>query len=51
MFAGLCSDFVQNSSFWLVLHEAKEPDNLPLKEPWYSSLTPFLRLVVIAALR
>ena len=31
--------------------EAKEPDNLPLHEPWYSRLSKFHRLVVIAALR
>ena len=50
-FGGLRADMVQSSSFWLVLHDAKEPDNLPLKEPWYSSLAPFLRLVLIGALR
>lgn len=31
--------------------ESKEPDILPLHEPWYSRLSKFARLVVVAALR
>jgi len=50
-FRGLCEDFKASKDFWMTLRDAKEPDNLPLKEPWYSSLPPVLRLVVIAALR
>ncbi len=50
-YAGLCDDLMESSSFWLMLHDAKEPDNLPLKEPWYSSLSTFFRLVIIATLR
>ena len=34
-----------------MLQEAKEPDNLPLHEPWYSRLSKFQRLLVIAAIR
>lgn len=34
-----------------MFHDAKEPDNLPLHEPWYSRLSRFHRLIVIAALR
>lgn len=34
-----------------MLVEAKEADNLPLHEPWYSRLSKFHRFVVIAALR
>lgn len=39
------------SPAWQVIYDAKEPDNLPLHEPWYSSLSKFYRLVVIGAMR
>ena len=34
-----------------MIFDAKEPDNLPLHEPWYSNLSNFCRLVTIGALR
>ena len=34
-----------------MIFDAKEPDNLPLHEPWYSNLSKFHRLVTIGALR
>lgn len=34
-----------------MLFDAKEPDNLPLHEPWYSKLSKFRRLLLISALR
>ena len=34
-----------------MLYDAKEPDNLPLHEPWYSRLSRFQKLLVVANLR
>ena len=34
-----------------MLYDAKEPDNLPLHEPWYSRLGEFHKMLVVAALR
>ena len=34
-----------------MLNDAKEPDNLPLHEPWYSKLNRFQKLLVVANLR
>ena len=48
---GICEDLSKSSAKWRVVVEAKEPDNLPLHEPWYSQLSKFARFVVIAALR
>ena len=41
----------ENCSRWQMLYDAKEPDNLPLHEPWYSRLSRFQKLLVIASLR
>ena len=41
----------ENSSRWQMLYDAKEPDNLPLHEPWYSRHSRFQKLLVIASLR
>ena len=48
---GISKDLCTSSAKWRVVIEAKEPDNLPLHEPWYSKLSKFNRFVVIAALR
>ena len=48
---GLSTDLVEKAKQWQMIYEAKEPDNLPLHEPWYSKLSKFNRFVVIAALR
>ena len=48
---GLCNDFVDSNARWKLLYEAKEPDNLPLHEPWYSRLGRFHKLVIVATLR
>ena len=48
---GLCEDVLHGPQRWKVFYDAKEPDNLPLHEPWYSNLSKFQRLLVIAALR
>ncbi len=42
---------IDDAPFWQTMLGAKEPDNLPLKEPWYSRLSRFVRLVVIVILR
>ena len=51
MIKGLTGDLLSRASTWRVVYEAKEPDNLPLHEPWYSSLSNFHRLVTIGAMR
>ncbi len=38
---GFTTDLVENHARWKLLYEAKEPDNLPLHEPWYSRLNRF----------
>ena len=48
---GLSSDLVEKAKQWQMIYEAKEPDNLPLHEPWYSRLTRFHKLVIVGALR
>ena len=48
---GICEDLRISSAKWRVVVEAKEPDKLPLHEPWYSQISKFARFVVIAALR
>ena len=40
-FKGFTQDLVDSHSRWKLLYEAKEPDNLPLHEPWYSRLSRF----------
>ena len=40
-FKGFTQDLVDNHPRWKLLYEAKEPDNLPLHEPWYSRLSRF----------
>ena len=40
-FKGFAQDLVDSHSRWKLLYEAKEPDNLPLHEPWYSRLSRF----------
>lgn len=35
---GITHDFVESHARWRLLFDAKEPDNLPLHEPWYSRL-------------
>ena len=42
---------VENNAKWKLLFDAKEPDNLPFHEPWYSCLNRFHKLVVCAVLR
>ncbi len=44
-FLGFSSDLVGNLTKWKFLYEAKEPDNLPLHEPWHSRLNRFQKLV------
>lgn len=41
----------QWDEFLMSLLSMKEPDNLPLHEPWYSRLSQYHRLIVISALR
>ena len=48
---GLTDDMVENQGRWQMLCDAKEPDNLPLHEPWYSRLSRFHKLVIVGALR
>ena len=48
---GLTNDFVESHTRWRLLFDAKEPDNLPLHEPWYSRLGRFHKLVIVATLR
>lgn len=48
---GFSADLVDSAPRWKLLHEAKEPDNLPLHEPWYSRLSRFHKLVVVAVIR
>ncbi len=48
---GFAQDLVDSHPRWRLLHEAKEPDNLPLHEPWYSRLGRFHKLVVVAVIR
>ena len=48
---GFTKDLEENCSRWQMLYDAKEPDNLPLHEPWYSRLSRFQKLLVIASLR
>ena len=48
---GLSTDLVEKAKQWQMIYEAKEPDNLPLHEPWYSRLTRFHKLVIVGALR
>jgi len=48
---GFTKDLENNCNRWQMLYDAKEPDNLPLHEPWYSKLSRFQKLLVIATLR
>jgi dynein heavy chain len=48
---GFTHDLVESVVRWKLLFDAKEPDNLPLHEPWYSRLSRFHKLVVVATLR
>ena len=48
---GICEDLRTSYTKWELVLEAKEPDNLPLHEPWHSQLSKFAHFVVIAALR
>ena len=50
-FIGFITDLVDNNAKWKLLFDAKEPDNLPFHEPWYSRLNRFHKLVVCAVLR
>ncbi len=43
--SGLSEDMENNAQKWKFLHESKEPDNLPLPEPWHSRLNRFQKLV------
>ena len=49
-FQGIVQDYKTNQR-WKIVRDAKEPDNLPLHEPWYTNLDPLKRLLVIAAIR
>ncbi|TRY64248.1 hypothetical protein TCAL_10977, partial [Tigriopus californicus] len=48
---GILQDIEKPSSPWKLFIDAKEPDNLPLPEPWYSRLNKFHRLLIIGSLR
>ena len=45
------ADFAVHTDNWKMIYEAKEPDDLPLHEPWHSRLSKFHKLVVIKVLR
>jgi hypothetical protein len=47
MFSGLSADFIENTTKWKFLYEAKEPDNLPFHEPWQTKLNRFQKLVLL----
>ena len=49
--SGLSLDLESSSSSWKLLHDAREPDNLPLHEPWYSRVDRAKRVLVIGAIR
>ena len=48
---GFAQDLVDSQDRWKILYDAKEPDNLPLHEPWYSRLSRFHKVVVVTAIR
>ena len=48
---GIAEDFAVHNENWKMIYDAKEPDDLPLHEPWHSRLSKFHRLVVIKILR
>lgn len=48
---GLSADLEVSSDLWMNKVLAKEPDNLPLHEPWYTKANKFVRMLLIAALR
>ena len=50
-YAGISDDFAVHNENWKMIYDAKEPDDLPLHEPWHSRLSKFHRLVVIKILR
>ena len=50
-FKGFIVDMTDNVSKWKLLYDAKEPDNLPFHEPWYSRLNRFHKVVITAILR
>ena len=50
-YAGIAEDFVVHNENWKMIYDAKEPDDLPLHEPWHSRLSKFHRLVIIKILR
>lgn len=50
-FTGIVEDFKVHNENWKMIYDAKEPDDLPLHEPWHSKLSKFHRLVVIKMLR
>ena len=45
---GFITDLAENNAKWKLLFDAKEPDNLPFHEPWYSRLNRFHKLVICA---
>ena len=51
VFTGIAEDFSVHNENWKMIYDAKEPDDLPLHEPWHSRLPKFHRLVVIKILR
>ena len=50
-YAGIAEDFTIHNENWKMIYDAKEPDDLPLHEPWHSRLSKFHRLVIIKILR
>ena len=50
-YSGIAEDFKTHNDNWKMIFDAKEPDDLPLHEPWHSRLSKFHRLIVIKILR
>lgn len=50
-YCGLADDFLKHNANWKMIFDAKEPDDLPLHEPWHTRLSKYHRLVVIKILR
>ena len=50
-YVGISEDFATHNENWKMIYDAKEPDDLPLHEPWHSRLSKFHRLVIIKILR
>ena len=50
-YKGIVEDFKIHNDNWKMIYDAKEPDDLPLHEPWHTRLSKFHRLIVIKILR